>query len=65
MVDEKPTVVLAIEDKKATDEEERPPSPPPPEPVKEEKPVAEAPDLLVAFGLIFFFSVLCLLAIPK
>lgn len=47
VVDEKPTVVLAIEDKEVINEkEERPPSPPPPEPVKEEKPVAEAPDLL-------------------
>lgn len=46
VVDEKPTVVLAIEDKKVTEEEEQPPSPAPPEPVKEEKPVTEAPDLL-------------------
>ncbi|KAL2929711.1 hypothetical protein RDABS01_035121 [Bienertia sinuspersici] len=49
VVNEKPTdtVVLAIEDKDVTDvKEERPPSPPPPEPVKEEKPVVEIPDLL-------------------
>lgn len=47
VVEEQPTVVLTIEDKKVTDEEvEGPPSPPPPEPVKEEKPVTKAPDLL-------------------
>ncbi|XP_021741785.1 putative clathrin assembly protein At5g35200 isoform X2 [Chenopodium quinoa] len=47
VVDEKSTVVLAIEDKDVTDvKEEHPPSPPPPEPVKEEKVVTEVPDLL-------------------
>lgn len=47
VVDEKSTVVLTIEDKDITDvKEESPPSPPPPEPVKEEKIVAEVPDLL-------------------
>ncbi|KAL9224429.1 hypothetical protein vseg_000460 [Gypsophila vaccaria] len=45
VIEEKP-VVLAIEDKEVTDvNEEHPPSPPS-EPIKEEKPVAEAPDLL-------------------
>lgn len=53
MVDEKSTVVLTIEDKDITDvKEESPPSPPPPEPVKEEKIVAEVPDLLVSFTII-------------
>ncbi|KAJ8434969.1 hypothetical protein Cgig2_027812 [Carnegiea gigantea] len=48
VVDEKPTVVLEIEDKEVADvKEARPPSVPPPEPVKEEKPVVEVPDLLV------------------
>ncbi|XP_057538523.1 putative clathrin assembly protein At5g35200 [Amaranthus tricolor] len=47
VVDEKPAVVLQIEDKDVTDvKEDSPPSPPPPEPVKEEKPVIEVPDLL-------------------
>lgn len=50
MVDEKPTVVLQIENTDTTDvKEEHPPSPPPPEPVKEEKPFTEVPDLLVSF----------------
>lgn len=49
VVDEKPTVVLEIEDKDVTNvKEERPPSPSPPEPVKEEKPVTKVPDLLVS-----------------
>ena len=52
MVDEKPAVVLQIEDKDVTDvKEDSPPSPPPPEPVKEEKPVIEVPDLLVKFHI--------------
>ncbi|XP_057550048.1 putative clathrin assembly protein At5g35200 isoform X2 [Amaranthus tricolor] len=47
VVDEKPTVVLQIENTDTTDvKEEHPPSPPPPEPVKEEKPFTEVPDLL-------------------
>lgn len=47
VVDEKPTVVLEIEDKEVTDvKEEQSRSPPPPEPVKEAKPVVEVPDLL-------------------
>jgi len=57
VVDEKPTVVLEIQDKEVTDvKKERPPSPPPPEPVKEEKPVVEVPDLLVSFMVMVIAS---------
>ncbi|KAL8158741.1 hypothetical protein V2J09_000278 [Rumex salicifolius] len=42
-----PKDILAIEDRKDVEaKEDRPPSPPPAEPVKEEKAVAETPDLL-------------------
>ncbi|XP_074281139.1 putative clathrin assembly protein At5g35200 [Silene latifolia] len=46
MIEEKSTVVLSIEDADITDAKEEQAPSPLPEPVKEEKPVAEVPDLL-------------------